>query len=440
MDRRFHLDNHEKCYFMDGLRSNPRLLYQLPHAPAKEKISTMMQYFMHVKPGCCSEEETSVISLGLRDDGYLLVMNADTGVILRSICLSSTVKYRHLAWADYLYSVQVKSVLHPQLPQGLRFQRDPANPAACTELLRFIIFDVHPIRLRASFKIDQRVFGYDVKDASIDGDILLLYLSNKKLCRIYNLKQLLKNSTICSPQLGDKIEDKLVGRSPMGIPLTVDIKEIPPVLLEVASSSQNGVSFGGCPFHYIHSSVKNSSLFTLRSIVNSAMVWEFSSSDLTLNSDLVEFHFDDYQRMFQIVGGTLKCYHMSVNNKGETSVDLCYVIDFNDAVSEEQTPANVPVVTRSGRTVKKLVNYDSFTSQQCLIHEVDYENELDLVYAVVTNGGSPSSTFLVFFDDWTGNILKTFPLETWQEVGDHVCLSAVWRSCVPECSVEIMCA
>ena len=77
---------------------------------------------------------------------------------------------------------------------------------------------------------------------------------------------------------------------------------------------------------------------------------------------------------------------------------------------------------------------------QCLIHEVDYENELDLVYAVVTNGGSPSSTFLVFFDDWTGNILKTFPLETWQEVGDHVCLSAVWRSCVPECSVEIMCA
>ena len=40
--------------------------------------------------------------------------------------------------------------------------------------------------------------------------------------------------------------------------------------------------------------------------IMSLQVKKFSSSDLTLNADLVEFHFDDYQRLFHIVGGTLR--------------------------------------------------------------------------------------------------------------------------------------
>ena len=48
---------------------------------------------------------------------------------------------------------------------------------------------------------------------------------------------------------------------------------------------------------------------------------------------------------------------------------------------------------------------------------MDYENELDLTYAVVTHGENPSVTSLVFFDDWKGSILKVVPLETWLEVG-----------------------
>ena len=55
---------------------------------------------------------------------------------------------------------------------------------------------------------------------------------------------------------------------------------------------------------YVHTCIVTAA-HTVHPIL-SLQVKKFSSSDLTLNSDLVEFHFDDYQRLFHIVGGTLR--------------------------------------------------------------------------------------------------------------------------------------
>ena len=57
---------------------------------------------------------------------------------------------------------------------------------------------------------------------------------------------------------------------------------------------------------------------------------------------------------------------------------------------------------------------------QSAIQDVDYENELDLLYAVVTlhdpsrEGSMAASLF--FVHDKTGDLLKKVPLPTWKPV------------------------
>ena len=62
----------------------------------------------------------------------------------------------------------------------------------------------------------------------------------------------------------------------------------------------------------------------------------------------------------------------------------------------------------------------SYSLCQSAIQDVDYENELDLLYAVVTlrdpsrEGSMAASLF--FVHDKTGDLLKKVPLPTWKPV------------------------
>ena len=52
------------------------------------------------------------------------------------------------------------------------------------------------------------------------------------------------------------------------------------------------------------------------------------------------------------------------------------------------------------------------------MQDTDYENELELLYAVVTQPGHGESveTHLHFLDDKTGSSYKAIPLPEWNEV------------------------
>ena len=81
------------------------------------------------------------------------------------------------------------------------------------------------------------------------------------------------------------------------------------------------------------------------------------------------------------------------------------------------------LVELEGRGGKKdeLCNKDLiFSIYQSAIQDVDYENELDLLYAVVTlhdpsREGSMEAS-LYFVHDKTGDLLKKVPLPTWKPV------------------------
>ena len=62
---------------------------------------------------------------------------------------------------------------------------------------------------------------------------------------------------------------------------------------------------------------------------------------------------------------------------------------------------------------------------QSAIQDVDYENELDLLYAVVTlrdpSRDENMEASLYFVNDKTGDILKKVPLPTWRAVSLALC-------------------
>ena len=59
----------------------------------------------------------------------------------------------------------------------------------------------------------------------------------------------------------------------------------------------------------------------------------------------------------------------------------------------------------------------NFVILQSAVQDLDYENELDLLYVVVTlPEGEETRAFLYFINDKTGAIEKTVPLTSWNAV------------------------
>ena len=63
---------------------------------------------------------------------------------------------------------------------------------------------------------------------------------------------------------------------------------------------------------------------------------------------------------------------------------------------------------------------------QSAVQDLDYENELELLYAVVTlPEGEETAASLCFIDDLTGHVTKTIALPTWNHVRDTSSVKAI---------------
>ncbi len=61
--------------------------------------------------------------------------------------------FRYLQWADYLHTVQVKSI---QCSRQLAQQRGVANEDTSSRLLVIAVFKVHPLELVACLSVDRK--------------------------------------------------------------------------------------------------------------------------------------------------------------------------------------------------------------------------------------------------------------------------------------------
>ena len=69
--------------------------------------------------------------------------------------------------------------------------------------------------------------------------------------------------------------------------------------------------------------------------------------------------------------------------------------------------------------MNKLNDYLNVIMFQSAVQDLDFENELDLLYAVVTlpsSDGEGTCAWLYFIDDNNGHIIKAVSLPTWKPV------------------------
>ena len=67
---------------------------------------------------------------------------------------------------------------------------------------------------------------------------ILIVISTKKVVRLYNFDVILQNYMTESLKIGEKYqgrEDLIVGQSPLGFPVNVELEKQPPVLYEINS-------------------------------------------------------------------------------------------------------------------------------------------------------------------------------------------------------------
>ena len=77
----------------------------------------------------------------------------------------------YLQWADYLHTVQVKSI---QFSRQLARQRGVANEYTSSRLLVVAVFKVHPLELVACLSVDRKV-GFISVSCVPDNTLVLLH-------------------------------------------------------------------------------------------------------------------------------------------------------------------------------------------------------------------------------------------------------------------------
>ncbi|XP_064384115.1 DDB1- and CUL4-associated factor 17-like [Halichondria panicea] len=247
---RMYFDNHQVAYYNDGINGQPRMLYDFGAIRKDMKILAVILHHSHIRRASPSSEEGEVCLLVLSADGYLRVFNANNGSLLRSVFLSTAVSYRYLQWADYLHTVQVKSI---QFSRQLARQRGVANEYTSSRLLVVAVFKVHPLELVAClskggvhyhFFSPEQIFGGDIQDASLNQDVLVVAHSTGYY-RMYSLPWIIKHYSVVKATLGEWVElggtrAGVMGETGFGVPLTLNITERPPLLFEVRSGSELG--------------------------------------------------------------------------------------------------------------------------------------------------------------------------------------------------------
>lgn len=349
------------------------------------------------------------------------VLNADTGEILRSIYLATDIVFRYLLWANYLHTIQVKSVQAiRQLPHHLT---SSDNVTTKGRVLSLMVFKVHPIEFVAYFHIEKHIFGEDTRDASVTEDLLIV-MNHSKQCRYYDLQWIINNYTTVNVKLDEIINLNdttrfYPGVYPNSIPVSIHMTATPPILFETKCNPEVGVSFGGNPLVFLHNAYPlRINEFHIKELQTGKLVDTLSTDILAFHQDVAEFHFDDFQRLLHISGCTLSCHRLKTNHidlRSQLSLELVYYIDFKQVFEVDNIIETSPQVSKRGRVIKRKKPtasvYEDFVSA---VQDLDYENELELLYAVVTvPQGDNTKAFLCFLDDKDGQIDNVIPIPTW---------------------------
>ncbi|XP_036966315.1 DDB1- and CUL4-associated factor 17 [Acanthopagrus latus] len=413
---KIYFENYQKCY--SCVHSEPQVLYKLSKRSKLEKFEDALLCQSPLDKTLPSPSDHKPSLIALTANNWLYRLSAETGEELQRVYLSSNHKFRYLGWDVPQEMFYVKSVQNKETSL--------ARQAGITQntVMHLAIFQVFPLEIVGILEINKKVFGNGVTDVVLSQGVLVVSYSNKSV-KLYSLEHIVQSNMTEKLTLGKPsslLGGKTVGEVPFGIPVNIQITDCPQVLFE-ASCTNNSIQIGGYPWHYIYTpphkndrgthhicSVKDSTL-AINGIQN--------MNCCSLESDGIFFHPDDSGRIIH-VGPTI-INVLKILGELNSGLPSKIVKDFFMVTHRNNTPTSQVTVTSSGRTVKRRLQQLDDDPDQETFRMVEYEDELDLLAVVVTNGEEGEGrAHIQLHDNQSGQLLRTVDLvEPWDETFRH---------------------
>ncbi|KAM7380546.1 hypothetical protein PAMP_003834 [Pampus punctatissimus] len=413
-DGKIYFENYQSCY--SCVHSEPQLLYKLPKRSKLEKFEDALLCQSPLDKTLASPSDHKPSLLVLTASNWLYRLSAKTGEELERVFLSSNHKFRYLGWDVSQEMFYVKSVQNKETSL--------ARQAGITQntVMHLAIFHVFPLQIVGIMEINKKVFGNSVTDVVLSQGVLAVSYSTKSV-KLYSFEHIVQSYMAEKLTLGKQsshLGGKTVGDVPFGIPVNIQITDCPPLLFEV-SCSNNGVQIGGYPWHYIHTPPQKCHKGThhICSLKDSSMASNGiqNMNCCSLESDGIFFHPDDSGRIIHVGPTTINV--LKILSEFNSGLPSKVVGDFSMTTHRNNNPISQVTVTSSGRTVKKRFQQLDDDPDQETFRMVEYEDELDLLAVVVTNG-EEGRAHIRLHDNQSGQLLRTVDLvEPWDETFRH---------------------
>uniref|UniRef100_A0A1A7WG47 Ddb1 and cul4 associated factor 17 n=3 Tax=Iconisemion striatum TaxID=60296 RepID=A0A1A7WG47_9TELE len=410
---KIYFENYQNCY--SCVHAVPQILYKMPKRSTQEKIEDALLCESPLEQTLPSSSDHNPSLLALTANNWLHRLSAETGKELQSVYLSPNYKFKYLGWDSSQEIVYIKSVQNKETPS--------ARAAGVTHntFIYLAIFRVFPLQIVGILEINKKGFGSNISDVLMYEGVLAVSHSNKKV-KMYSFEHIVQRYLTEEITLGKQsslIGGKTVGEFPHGIPVNIQVTDSLPVLFE--ASSNNGVQIGGYPWHYIYSpaikgqrethhicSLKDSTLAT-NGVQN--------LNCYSLESDVIFFHPTNFRSIVH-TGPTIINF-LKIVGEVDSPLPSKIVKDFSLTTSRNPSPR--VTVTSSGRTVKKRFQQLDDDPSQENFRILEFEDELDLLAIVVTNGeGDEGRNHIQLHDNLTGHFHRKIDLvESWDETYPH---------------------
>ncbi|KAA8588152.1 hypothetical protein FQN60_001346 [Etheostoma spectabile] len=339
------------------VHSEPQVLYKLPKKSKLEKFEDALLCQSPLDNTLASSSDHKPSLLVLTANNWLYRLSAETGEELQRVYLSSNHKFRYLGWDVSQEMFYVKSVQNKDTVL--------ARQAGITQntVMHLAVFHVFPLQIVGMLEINKKVSLWCL------------------------------TATNC-----------------------------PPVLFEV-SCTDNSIQIGGYPWHYIYTPPhkRHKGTHHICSLKDSTMATNGiqNMNCCSLESDGIFFHPDDSGRIIHVGPATINV--LKICGELNSGLPSKVLEDFSMATHRNSNPTSQVTVTSSGRTVKKRFHQLDDDPDQETFRMVEFEDELDLLAVVVTNGEEGEGrAHIRLHDNQSGQLLRTVDLvEPWDETYRH---------------------
>lgn len=409
---RIFLENYKECYGGYGKGNKPVHLYTL-QTPQDQKIETALEAAIQPETLSLPHHGERPSFLCIVGKSWLMRYDLLTGRLLEEVYLSpkSYCSFKDLSWNEPGKSIVVKSTHN--VAGGIR----PAESGQSNIVSVSALFEVFPLKFIGMFEITRSVFGKDTVDAMASSGFLTT-MHRSGMVKLHSLEYIIKKYKQFEADLYTLTPDLgyVCGKQPNGLPLNIVIKEEPPVLFQIRCY-QNSLEVGGCPWHFIYTPPNKRGSFQVKSLSSEQLVKNgtLDSKTIGLDEDRALFCADESGRILHIDSTSVSMYQLDKADSSHSELKKCFTIDLGQ--EGQVPPTGTVTTTASGRHVRR-ISLGSMLQMDAelpnlYIHNVDYENELNLLWTSVDYSVSEDKveSYLRFHDIASGKTLKKIELK-----------------------------